>query len=293
MEISLRASPSPLHHSSNPHDLIIYQCDQVSPACSQCLRAGKQCPGYRDQLALMFRDENEKVVTKARVPKPKPEQRKRSSSFGSLTCSSESASPSGSVQEQAMIPRLMIRSPSPAAQDEGIKFFFNHYVTEVQGPWGDLDIVETAMFPLLHRSDSFANAVSSVGYAGLSNVTKDPKHMIVARRKYVASLRDITRALGDVANSDLDATLKSVLLLAAFEVSSFSLCFVKLSDSAFRLSMALHVVSVLDLRGPYILMVVLQYSEVSTTILISHPCYSLSAVVDLLTNITFLPVLRS
>lgn len=168
----------------------------------------------------MFRDENEKVVTKARVPKPKPEARKRASvsSSSSSSPSPESASMLGNFQEQAIVSRLMVKSPSLSAQDEGIKFFFNHYVTEIREPWGDINIVESQIFPLLCRSDSFANAVSSVGYAGLSNVTKDPSHMVIARRKYAASLKDIARALGDVGNSDLDTTLKSVVLLAAFEV---------------------------------------------------------------------------
>ncbi len=31
------------------------QCDKVRPECSQCLRVHKKCPGYRDQLSLMFR----------------------------------------------------------------------------------------------------------------------------------------------------------------------------------------------------------------------------------------------
>jgi hypothetical protein len=60
--------------------------------------------------------------------------------------------------------------------------------------------------------------VSSVGYAGLSNVTKNPEYTIIARRKYATSLQSITLALKDISNADLDATFKSVMLLAAFEV---------------------------------------------------------------------------
>jgi len=72
---------------------------------------------------------------------------------------------------------------------------------------------------MISVNDTFSNAVSSVGFAGLSNVTKNPTHMIIARRKYAASIRDITAALKDTSNADLDATFKSVMLLAAFEVS--------------------------------------------------------------------------
>ncbi|KAK1968066.1 hypothetical protein LY78DRAFT_655604 [Colletotrichum sublineola] len=41
------------------------KCDKVNPECSQCIRVGKKCPGYRDQLSLMFRDESTKVIKKA------------------------------------------------------------------------------------------------------------------------------------------------------------------------------------------------------------------------------------
>ncbi|KAG7051607.1 C6 zinc finger domain-containing protein [Colletotrichum scovillei] len=41
------------------------KCDKVKPECSQCIRVGKKCPGYRDQLSLMFRDESTKVIKKA------------------------------------------------------------------------------------------------------------------------------------------------------------------------------------------------------------------------------------
>ncbi|KAF6804653.1 White-opaque regulator 1-like protein 2 [Colletotrichum sojae] len=43
------------------------KCDKVKPECSQCIRVGKKCPGYRDQLSLMFRDESTKVIKKAQA----------------------------------------------------------------------------------------------------------------------------------------------------------------------------------------------------------------------------------
>jgi hypothetical protein len=82
-----------------------------------------------------------------------------------------------------------------------------------------VDLPSSPIWPLLFANQSFNNAVSSVGYAGLSNVTKNPQHMVVARKKYATSLRNITTALMDTSKADLDATFKSVMLLAAFEAS--------------------------------------------------------------------------
>lgn len=123
------ALPPPL--PSHPHDLTNSQCNQLNPACSQCLRAGKECPGYRDQLSLMFRDENDRVVTKARAPKVRTTsgQRKRNPR---LTSGSNPRAATPSINESQGQTVVPIRLPLPSLtrivlEDEGIRFFFNHY----------------------------------------------------------------------------------------------------------------------------------------------------------------------
>lgn len=41
------------------------QCDTRIPQCTQCVKAKRTCPGYRNQLDLMFRDESQHVIQKA------------------------------------------------------------------------------------------------------------------------------------------------------------------------------------------------------------------------------------
>jgi hypothetical protein len=116
---------------------------------------------------------------------------------------------------------LTIRSLSPQALDEGVVFFFDNYVTLNSNlSLGKVDLPKPPILQLLFANQAFNSAVSSVGYAGLSNVTKNPEYMVIARRKYATSLRNITQALKDTSKADLDSTFKSVVLLAAFEVSS-------------------------------------------------------------------------
>ncbi|KAG0649215.1 AM-toxin biosynthesis regulator 1 [Hyphodiscus hymeniophilus] len=43
------------------------RCDKVTPSCGQCVRAERECPGYRNQLDLMFRSENNAVIGKIKV----------------------------------------------------------------------------------------------------------------------------------------------------------------------------------------------------------------------------------
>ncbi|KAM5345550.1 hypothetical protein ACJ41O_011411 [Fusarium nematophilum] len=78
------------------------KCDKVKPECSQCIRVGKKCPGYRDQLSLMFRDESSKVIQKAHAQwgvgesssEPLPSH-PSSSSIASSASSNASTSASG------------------------------------------------------------------------------------------------------------------------------------------------------------------------------------------------------
>lgn len=209
-----------------------FQCDQLNPACSQCKRAGKECTGYRDQLALLFRDENAKVVQKARAPKTTTEKRKDSRKSAKLNKSSPASSvttPPGSkladapwASESSLISRGSTPLCSPMSlcfDDLGINFFFTHYVTVISiFSSGRVEHVTAPMWPGLFVDKTCYDAVSSVGFAGLSNVTKDPNHMAVARNKYVTTLGRIHTALQNPDSMDLADTFKAVLLLAAFEV---------------------------------------------------------------------------
>jgi hypothetical protein len=105
--------------------------------------------------------------------------------------------------------------------DLGINFFFTHYVTAIWNFSGRPDRAPLPIWQGLFGDKTFHDAVSSVGFAGLSNVTKDPSHMMVARNKYVATLGRINTALQDPDSMVLADTFKAVLLLAAFEVGNY------------------------------------------------------------------------
>ncbi|KAK7403612.1 hypothetical protein QQX98_010624 [Neonectria punicea] len=78
------------------------KCDKVRPDCSQCIRVGKKCPGYRDQLSLMFRDESSKVIQKAHAQwgvgdAPLPDNPQLQTASKSIVPSSSSSSSSSSA----------------------------------------------------------------------------------------------------------------------------------------------------------------------------------------------------
>jgi hypothetical protein len=106
-------------------------------------------------------------------------------------------------------------------EDEGISFFFVNYINASTNTktW-KVNPLQSPLWESMRNNSSLCNAVSAVGFAGLSNVRKSETHMIVARKKYAVTLHEVISTL-DTANSvDSNTTFKAVTMLAAFEVSA-------------------------------------------------------------------------
>lgn len=238
------------------------KCDLLEPSCTQCIRANKSCAGYRDQLALKFRDESAKVVRKVRIsdtPSPptvtsgrgspaKGQAGGNSAQIVALVWPWEASSASSSPPTQATsvvstpeepkaidwlrarIPPSSIPSPllpHVNDSDQGISFFFQHYVTTIPH-----DQMVTKFWPHLFTHKAFFDAVSAVGLAGLANVRGDGELMGVARRKYGKGVKKVAASLGVLARERekegagdgrgkrvMEDTMKEVMMLAVFEVS--------------------------------------------------------------------------
>ncbi|KAF4449840.1 negative acting factor [Fusarium albosuccineum] len=58
------------------------RCDQKEPACGQCEKRNQPCPGYRNLVDLMFRDESSHVINKAAKTRTRPIARRKAQSVG-------------------------------------------------------------------------------------------------------------------------------------------------------------------------------------------------------------------
>ncbi|EAW07264.1 Zn(II)2Cys6 transcription factor [Aspergillus clavatus NRRL 1] len=217
------------------------RCDQVRPACSQCLKGNRSCPGYRDELSLMFRDESQQVVRKARNSaagrKTKP-ARKAShtispsqSSPGSTCATTGSTSSSGSsdlvefIDESHPQPELIERQPlirpQPSyqmTQDEAVCYFLRY--TPWPGFYWMLDL-NSELFKTTDFSISqmaMKASVGAVGTAMLGRVRQDTSMMIAAEADYGYALQLLAFAVANPAEVKENPTLGAVMVLAIFEV---------------------------------------------------------------------------
>ncbi|KAK4106270.1 hypothetical protein N658DRAFT_13257 [Parathielavia hyrcaniae] len=210
------------------------KCDKVRPQCTQCMRVRKQCPGYRDQLSLMFRDESTKVIQKAHaqwgVPET-PESGELSSSSPVPPSSSSTSGRSSSVSEATM--RLFTSSTakgrrgavggeplpkeiSAPVADKAIQFYLEHYVLGLPDEPRAGQELQGARWV---HSPKIRDIMAAVGLTGLSNLTGDKEMNTLSRHHYGLALRTMASSMGNIAGLDLELVLRSVVMMAMYEVT--------------------------------------------------------------------------
>ena len=80
------------------------QCGLERPGCQRCVKYGVECPGYRDQAELVFRNANPSTVKKRK--KRSAKQDDAEASAASSFASSGSATPAMSADEELETPLI-------------------------------------------------------------------------------------------------------------------------------------------------------------------------------------------
>ncbi|KAK3368065.1 hypothetical protein B0H63DRAFT_403914 [Podospora didyma] len=197
------------------------KCDKVLPQCTQCIRVGKICPGYRDQLSLMFRDESTKVIRKAHAQWGASEAGESSGS--SPTSASTGASPASSQSSQSLTPPSGSQSSPTSLHkeiggtkvDRAIQFYIEHYVI---GLPDEPQVGQELRGKSWVHTPETRGIMAAVGLASLSNLTGDKEMQTLANQQYGVALRTIVNSLKNIQGLDLEVSLRAVVNLALFEV---------------------------------------------------------------------------
>ncbi|RSM02497.1 hypothetical protein CEP52_007950 [Fusarium oligoseptatum] len=97
------------------------RCDQKEPSCGQCEKRNQACPGYRNLVDLMFRDESSHVINKAAKTRSRPVTGKKTQptaqSQTSISPTPQSSTGQGSSSAKSLskpspVFRVRIRFPS-------------------------------------------------------------------------------------------------------------------------------------------------------------------------------------
>ncbi|KAK3692946.1 hypothetical protein B0T22DRAFT_367393 [Podospora appendiculata] len=195
------------------------KCDKVRPHCTQCVRVGKTCPGYRDQLSLMFRDESAKVIQKAHALWGVPEASGSGSGSDSSPVSTSPASPTHSRSSVDERPRWKAQVPKEiyaTKADQAVRFFIEHYLIghpDEPKAGGELKGVKWLHSPTIRHS------MAAVGLASLGNLRGDKDLHTLARQNYGLALQNMASSIKDMQAADLDVSIRTVVMLALYEVT--------------------------------------------------------------------------
>ena len=116
----------------------------------------------------------------------------------------------------------LIRSISTSANELAIPLFFHYFTVEDTASGHALlsclpQTISTA------EDDALSAAVLSVGYSILANITNSPDKLVMARQKYGLAVRLTYKALHTSVPSETCQIVRTIVLLALFEVSSLRL----------------------------------------------------------------------
>ena len=193
------------------------QCDLKRPACGQCVRAQKDCPGYRNEIDTLFVDQSKDVVQKlktksgsGRAPhvlttgkKPSAREKQLQLMVASKGLPTEVIGPAVSppMRDQAFCWLLSNYGPDPRGLGKNIYNYLPHFEDDISS-----------------QDSLLGSIVSAVGLAGIAGSKFAPQLMTKAQMHYEQALYRMRMAIQDPVAVKADQTLISVLLFGIYEV---------------------------------------------------------------------------
>ncbi|RFU30928.1 hypothetical protein B7463_g5409, partial [Scytalidium lignicola] len=174
------------------------RCNRATPSCSQCVRAGVECAGYRDPKSLTIRNESIEVARKAQLKRQELWESRESRKCRSKSTLISQSSPS------------VARQLSPPIRDQATCLAQQNYLDKWLWPSVlDLSLADNA---------AALSSITALGLAVLANTKVGPTLIMAAREEYTVALASTNKALQDLFLSKSDLTLMAVMFLGMFEV---------------------------------------------------------------------------
>ncbi|RDW72374.1 Zn(II)2Cys6 transcription factor domain-containing protein [Aspergillus mulundensis] len=194
------------------------KCDRARPECSQCKRAHKECTGYRDEVSLLFRDENERIIRRAKAAHERSRVKAQAGKDRQASNSQpENATFSRLDSGTAVVPSRPMPMTSLDIDNLGLQFCYRQYTcepgTEKVFPRG----FQQHMLRIMQTNASFRNAVVPVGLATLSNVNRDPSMLTLARQRYGTTLKSVRSFVTNQSRGDMESLFYVIIAMAVFE----------------------------------------------------------------------------
>ncbi|KAF7545656.1 hypothetical protein G7Z17_g9007 [Cylindrodendrum hubeiense] len=189
------------------------KCDETKPTCNQCAKSRRQCPGYKDEFDLVFRNETQATERRAQRANKKALAQKQTKATG-VQDANKTASSARRVPDQSVLATLKL----PIDQQATCHFISNFVLLpRYDNTRGYLEFVVPLLQsekPGSHFKLAFdACAVACFGNRVGSGHTFEGQ----ALGHYTKALASTFAALKDPEVATSDATLAAILMLGLFE----------------------------------------------------------------------------
>ncbi|KAK6854725.1 hypothetical protein PG990_008187 [Apiospora arundinis] len=196
------------------------KCDETKPTCNQCAKSRRQCPGYKDEFDLVFRNETQATERRARKANKKALAKAGKldpdgDAEGSFVLNSAVAKEVvKSPMEQAIIPALTV----PVETQASCHFVSNFVLMPRQGSTrGFMDFL-VPMIKSEGPESHLQHAFNACSMALINNRSASRNRFAdKALNEYTQALMGTNAALRDPEQQKTDSTLAAVLLLGLFE----------------------------------------------------------------------------
>lgn len=182
------------------------QCDRKWPSCTQCIRTGSSCQGYKDAWSQNLRDQTQKIHRK----------------YTPSTTPSENAAIALSIRSFDAVNRALPMEMALYHMEPALQSFFCNYVQN-NGHGSDTSLYGYDEIPRMLASSSadcpLKMSVVCLGMASLSkrnSADNDVRNALDTT--YSRALRTTNKALQDPTLQTSDEVFMSILLLGIFEV---------------------------------------------------------------------------
>ncbi|PTB69939.1 N-terminal fungal transcription regulatory domain-containing protein [Trichoderma citrinoviride] len=200
------------------------KCDLARPACQRCTKYGAQCPGYRDQQELVFRNADPTVVRKRKKRQALTQPQIQSPGPGETPSSSSSSSSSSSLADSDPLPELAPNGDFIINTSTGLHWT-SHSVPIVLNVYSNLDFIKNMYLnfaddgPLIWAAHLFSRTyVTNLQYP--TSLYRDA-HLETQRElgTYLGkTLKLVSEALKTPEGPQRDDILATVWLLTNYEL---------------------------------------------------------------------------
>ncbi|KAL3426144.1 negative acting factor [Phlyctema vagabunda] len=209
------------------------KCDETKPTCTQCQKSRRQCPGYKDDFDLVFRNETQATERRARKSTNSKKltsqatQRDQQRTFSISSEAQNTTQDMSDVREKAIAPLAASATSVTVTngfevpvEQQALCFFLANFVytpqqTSARGYMDFLIPMMKTESPDSHLSVAF-QAVAMASLANRPN-SRGSGLMTQAIAQYAKALKVTNLALQNPALQKTDQTLASIILLGFFE----------------------------------------------------------------------------